>query len=221
MFSPEINIISYIRRYDLDKTVEEIEKAFKCEALMSLFKTIDSYVDKAVKALEEQGYAIIHDRRLALKTRLVLYFRGFELPWDPYWNVPYLPASMIAEALRLAAWRIGRQCFSVKDLGTLEEKSPIAVLDAYPIFCPHSHSMIVADYIEEEGMCELDTPRRLPMLTIATNTVFRFVIVKKERLSCPEDKLFDELYLALRIALRRGIGALLPLGYGIFDVDLN
>jgi CRISPR-associated protein Cmr6 len=200
---------------------KEIKKMFDCDGLRPLFSNIDSHIDRLIKTLEEQ-YAIF-DARLALKTRLVIRSPPLELgvSWDPHWNLPYIPATMLRDALLAVARQTFTKCLGIKDFGTLEEPSSVVVLDAYPIQCPYGRSLLTVDYIEEEkGVSELDEPKRLPMLTVSSNTAFRIVVVvKKGALNCTEDELFEELYLLIRIALKRGIGALTTLGYGTFDIN--
>jgi CRISPR-associated protein Cmr6 len=228
MIAP-VNLESYIR-YKLQKSeqhndlriVQEIERMFNCDGLRLLFSSIENYMDRVIEALEEHGYTTIFDGRLALKTRLIIHLRNLPLelsvPWDPYWNLPYIPAATLRDALKAAAQQISTNCRV--DFGTLETPSTIAVLDAYPVQCPCCQSLVTVDYVEEEGMCELSGIKQLPILTVSSNTAFRIVLlVRKENLSCPEDKFLDALYLLIKIALKRGVGALTSLGYGAFNIN--
>ncbi len=199
----------------------EIEEMFNCDNLRPLFRDIDSRIDSLLKTLgEHRQYTAIFDARLALKTRLIIRSPPLEhgASWDPQWNLPYIPATMIKDVLQSAAG-IFTKCINVNDFGTLDKPSSIVILDAYPIQCPYGRSLVTVDYIEEEGVSELDEPKRLPVLTVTSGTAFRIVLLIKEgALNCTEDSLFNELYLLVRIALRRGIGALTSLGYGVFDI---
>jgi len=203
---------------EIDK--REIEKTFNCDDLKPLFSNVDSHIDRLIKILEEK-YAVIFDARLALKTRLVVRSPPLELgvPWDPQWNLPYIPATVLRDALQFATKQIITKCFGI--IGTLEEQSSVAVLDAYPIHCPYGSSLLTADYVEvERGVSELDEPEKLSILTVSSGTAFRIVVlVAKRALSCTEEELFKELYRLVKIALKRGIGALTSLGYGTFDVN--
>ncbi len=208
-------------RYD-EKVKQEIKRMFDCDGLRPLFSNVDGYVDRLIKALEEhKQYTVIFDARLALKTRLIIRSPPFEpgASWDPRWNLPYIPAVMLRDALQSATMQIAAKCLGVKDFGTPEEPSSIVVLDAYPIQCPRGRSLVAIDYIEEEGVSELNEPERLPVLAVSSGTAFRVVLfAKKGAFDCTEDKLFSELYLLTMIALKRGIGTLTSLGYGVFDI---
>jgi len=243
--SPGINVVSYLRyklfklaydqrgevtKDDLNRlsreAMLEIERAFRCEALTSLFRAVDSHVDWVVKALEALGYAAIYDRRLGLMTRLAIHLRSpytspLELgtSWDPYWNLPYIPATSLKGAIRSSAGRTN----CLKDLGTLEEASSVVVLDAYPILCPHGRSLVTVDiinphYREVEGeVSEVESsPTPLAMLTVASGTAFRITILatKRKRPACAE----EALSRLVSEALRRGIGTKTSLGYGMFNV---
>ncbi len=214
-----MTMLEYIHMLKRKAARQEIEKMFNCDDLRPLFNNVDSYVDRLIKALEEQ-YVPIFDAWLALKTRLIIRSPPLELgvPWDPQWNLPYIPAAMIRDALQSAAG-IFTKCIRVNDFGTLEKPSSIVVLDAYPIQCPYGCSLVTVDYIEKEGVSELDELERLPVLAVSSNTAFRIVLlVKKGVFDCTEDKLFDEVYRLVKITLGRGIGMLTSLGYGTFDV---
>jgi CRISPR/Cas system CMR subunit Cmr6 (Cas7 group RAMP superfamily) len=202
---------------EIDK--REIEKTFNCDGLKPLLSNVDSHIDRLIKILEER-YAVIFDARLALKTRLVVRSPPLELgvPWDQQWNLPYIPATVLRDALQFATKQIITKCFGT--IGTLEEQSSVAVLDAYPIQCPYGSSLLTADYVEADGVSELDEPEKLPIITVSSGTVFRIVVLRAKRaLSCTEEELFKELYRLVKIALKRGIGALTTLGYGTFDVN--
>jgi len=243
--SPGVNVVSYLRhkllklaydqrggvtKDDLNRlsreVMLEIERAYRCEALMPLFRAVDSHMDRVVKALEALGYAAIYDRRLGLMTRLAIHLRSpytspleLGISWDPYWNLPYIPATSLKGAIRSTAELTRTNC--LKDLGTLEEASSVVVLDAYPILCPRDRSMITVDiinphYREVEGeVSEIESsPTPLAMLTVANGTAFRIAILatKRKRLACAE----ETLSRLVSEALRRGIGAKTSLGYGIF-----
>jgi CRISPR-associated protein Cmr6 len=245
--SPGVNVVSYLR-YKLLKLVYErrgevtkddlnrlgrevmlkIEEAFRCEALTPLFRAVDSHMDRVVRALEALGYAAIYDRRLGLMTRLAIHLRSpytspleLGISWDPYWNLPYIPATSLKGAIRSTAELTHTNC--LKDLGTLEEASSIVVLDAYPILCPHGRSLVTVDiinphYREVEGkVSEVESsPTPLAMLTVTSGTAFRIAILatKRKRPACTE----EALSRLVSEALRRGIGAKTSLGYGMFSV---
>jgi len=243
--SPGVNVVSYLRykllkfayerrgevtKDDLNRlsreVMLEIERAFRCEALMPLFRAVDSHVDRVVKALEALGYAAIYDSRLSLMTRLAIHLRSpytspleLGISWDPYWNLPYIPATSLKGAIRSSASRTN----CLKDLGTLEEASSVVVLDAYPILCPRDRSLVTVDiinphYREVEGeVSEVESsPTPLAMLTVASGTAFRIAILatKRKRPACAE----ETLSRLVSEALRRGIGAKTSLGYGMFNV---
>jgi len=243
--SPGINVVSYLRykllklaydqrgevtKDDLNRlsreVMLEIERAFRCEALTSLFRAVDSHVDRVVKALETLGYAAIYDSRLSLMTRLAIHLRSpytspleLGISWDPYWNLPYIPATSLKGAIRSSASRTN----CLKDLGTLEEASSVVVLDAYPILCPRDRYLVTVDiinphYREVEGeVSEVESsPTPLAMLTVASGTAFRIAILatKRKRPACVE----EALSRLVSEALRRGIGAKTSLGYGMFNV---
>jgi CRISPR-associated protein Cmr6 len=242
--SPGINVVSYLRRKLLKLAYErrgevtkddlnrlsrevmlEIERAFSCEALTPLFQAVDGHVERAVKALEELGYAAIYNRNLGLMTRLAIHLRNpytspLELgtSWDPYWNLPYIPATSLKGAIRSTAELARTAC--LKDLGTLEEASSVVVLDAYPILCPRGRSLVTVDiinphYREVEGKAsEVESsPTPLAMLTVTSGTAFRIAILAtRRRPACTE----EALSRLVSEALRRGIGAKTSLGYGVF-----
>jgi CRISPR-associated protein Cmr6 len=242
--SPGVNVVSYLRLKLLEFAYErrgeatkddlnrlsrevmlEIERAFSCEALTPLFRAVDGHVERAVKALEELGYAAIYDKKLGLMTRLAIHLRSpytspLELgtSWDPYWNLPYIPATSLKGAIRSAAELTRTAC--LRDLGTLGEASSVVVLDAYPILCPRGRSLVTVDiinphYREVEGeVSEVESsPTPLAMLTVTSGTAFRIAILAtRRRPACTE----EALSRLVSEALRRGIGAKTSLGYGVF-----
>ena len=242
--SPGVNVVSYLRLKLLEFAYErrgeatkddlnrlsrevmlEIERAFSCEALTPLFRAVDSHVERAVKALEELGYAAIYNRNLGLMTRLAIHLRSpytspLELgtSWDPYWNLPYIPATSLKGAIRSTAELTRTAC--LRDLGTLGEASSVVVLDAYPILCPRGRSLVTVDiinphYREVEGeVSEVESsPTPLAMLTVTSGTAFRIAILAtRRRPACTE----EALSRLVSEALRRGIGAKTSLGYGVF-----
>jgi CRISPR-associated protein Cmr6 len=214
--------VANLERHVDEEMGREVEKMLSCDDLRPLFSNVDGHIDRLIKALEER-YVAIFDARLALKTRLVIRNPPLEhgVLWDPRWNLPYVPATMLRDALLSVARQTFTKCLGIKDFGTPEEPSSAVVLDAYPIQCPRGRSLLAVDYVEEErGISELDEPKRLPILTVSSGAVFRIVVVvKKGALSCTEEELFKELYRLIRIALKRGVGALTALGYGAFDVS--
>jgi CRISPR/Cas system CMR subunit Cmr6 (Cas7 group RAMP superfamily) len=239
MISPEVNMTSYLRyklfnAYEqrgeaakdnlsrLSRELMEIERAFRCEALVPLFRAIETHVDRVVKALEENGYTVAYDGRLGLMTRLAMhspYTSPLELiiPWHHFWNVPYIPASMLKQSIELAIKSFINRC-SIRDFGTLEEEeAPIAILDAYPVQCPHDRNLFTVDYVLLDNFGGWD---EVPILTISRGTAFRIVLMRKDKADLENRCTEDELLRILRIALHKGIGALRELGYGIFDVDV-
>lgn len=242
--SPGVNVVSYLRLKLLEFAYErrgeatkddlnrlsrevmlEIERAFSCEALTPLFRAVDGHVERAVKALEELGYAAIYDKKLGLMTRLAIHLRSpytspLELgtSWDPYWNLPYIPATSLKGAIRSTAELARTAC--LRDLGTLGEASSVVVLDAYPILCPRGRSLVTVDiinphYREVEGeVSEVESsPTPLAMLTVTSGTAFRIAILAtRRRPACTE----EALSRLVSEALRRGIGAKTSLGYGVF-----
>jgi len=242
--SPGVNVVSHLRykllkfayerrgeatKDDLNRlsreVMLEIERAFSCEALTPLFRAVDGHVERAVKALEELGYAAIYNRNLGLMTRLAIHLRSpytspLELgtSWDPYWNLPYIPATSLKGAIRSAAELTRTAC--LRDLGTLGEASSVVVLDAYPILCPRGRSLVTVDiinphYREVEGeVSEVESrPTPLAMLTVTSGAAFRIAILAtRRRPACTE----EALSRLVSEALRRGIGAKTSLGYGVF-----
>jgi len=245
--SPGVNVVSYLRlkllrlaselrggvtKDDLNRLSREVmlemERAFSCEALTPLFRAVDNHVERVVKALEELGYTAIYNRNLGLTSRLAIHLRSpytspLELgtSWDPYWNLPYIPATSLKGAIRSTAELTGSSC--LKDLGTLGEASSVVVLDAYPVLCPRGRSLITVDivnphYREAEGkVSEVESsPAPLAMLTVTSGTAFRIVVLAaRRRPACGE----EALSRIVSEALRRGIGAKTSLGYGIFKVS--
>ncbi|WP_291765807.1 type III-B CRISPR module RAMP protein Cmr6, partial [Caldivirga sp. UBA161] len=233
--------------------MRELTEVYKCSNINDTLSKVSRHIDTVAKALEGLGYVTLINTNVVLLTRLAI---GFNNPyteplepaisWDPYWNLPYIPASSLKGAMRSVAHNNKSQCLNA--FGAQDESSSIIILDAYPVYCPQGKSLLTLDilnphYRETEGeVSEVQSrPTPLPFLTISRGVGLKVVVMVarsriRERLkgkcsdkdisnyvyakaNCKEACTGEEFRKIIIEALQSGIGAKTALGYGIFNIQ--
>ncbi|MGC8597815.1 MAG: type III-B CRISPR module RAMP protein Cmr6 [Thermocladium sp.] len=234
--------------------MEKLSESYRCSngIIKDILGNVDHWIEGNIKALEALGYAVAFKGVMMLLTRLSIglsnpYMEPLEpaIAWDPYWNLPYIPASSLKGAMRFIAESKGNPCKMA--FGNLNESSSIIVLDAYPTYCLRgsliSLDIINPHYRETEGrISEVQSkPSPLPFITVSRGVGFKIaILVARNRLkertmacndhdtnnyiyirttqsNCEKACTEDELRNIIAAALENGIGAKTSLGYGIFD----
>ncbi|MGC8570305.1 MAG: type III-B CRISPR module RAMP protein Cmr6 [Caldivirga sp.] len=235
------------------ETMRELTEAYRCSSINDTLNKVSRYIDTVAKALEDLGYVTLINANVVLLTRLAVglsnpYTEPLEpaISWDPYWNLPYIPASSLKGSMRAIAHNSKNPCINA--FGMQNESSTIITLDAYPVYCPQNRSLLTLDvlnphYRETEGeVSEAQSkPTPLPFLTVSRGVGFKIVVMVarnriKERLikgKCSEEDTSDYVYTNTNCkkactkkeiegivmeTLRNGIGAKTALGYGAFNI---
>ncbi len=230
-----------------------LTEAYKCSNINDTLSKVSKHIDTVVEALEGLGYVTLIKKNVVLLTRLAIglnnpYTEPLEpaISWDPYWNLPYIPASSLKGAMRAVAYNNKSPCLSA--FGTQNESSTVIVLDAYPVYCPRERGLLTLDilnphYRETEGeVSEVQSkPTPLPFLTISRGVGLKVVVMAaknriRERLiegKCGSKDAGDYIYTnancdkvctrreferIITDALEGGIGAKTALGYGVFNI---
>jgi CRISPR-associated protein Cmr6 len=185
-------------------------------------------VDEYVEALEELGYVKVMDLNFVALTPLAIGLRNpytepleISISWDPYINLPYIPASSLKGAVASLAWMNNSKLYDF--LSKKDEASPIIFLDAYPVEIL-GKGLLALDitnphYREvERKISEPESrPRPLRFLVVSRGIAFRIIVCAARRwltLHRPLD--LEGLRSLIRGALSRGIGAKTSIGYGRF-----
>lgn len=238
----DINIVSYLKEKFVDiyisRTSEDISERItnvRQEIIETLLTSSSSdniltalndakrYLEEVIEGYKGAGYEPLIDTGLKLKSRLLVgtgnpYLKGlFDIGmcWDPYLNLPYIPATSIKGVLRFSAELLSL-CIDV--FGNKEEAGDIIILDSYPISCERKLidvDIINPHYKEVEGKIkEIDVnPVPIPFLTVAAGVTFRFVIMRRKGLKGCN---VSDMRRILEYALRVGFGAKTSLAYGRF-----
>jgi len=242
------NLKDALNEYNRD-AMRLITEAYRCDNVGELLRRVDDWVKEEVEALEGLGYGVVFNAVIPLMTRLAIglrhpYTEPLEpaIAWDPYWNLPYIPASSLKGAMRSIAETNNHPC--AKALGERNEASTVVVLDSYPTYCPPGRGLLTLDiinphYKEVSGeISEAESnPTPLVFLTVSRGVGFRVVILtarNRLREKCggavAEDYVYadakcnkactvKELEWLINKALQGGIGAKTALGYGVFKVQ--
>jgi CRISPR-associated protein Cmr6 len=212
-------------RYDIAKQLYEAYSSK--EDIAILLTEAKKLIDESVKALNELGYTKIVDSNFITLTPLAIglhnpYTEPLEISiaWDPYINLPYIPASSLKGAVASLAWADGSELYDL--LSKKDEASPIVFLDSYPVEV-FDKSLLALDiinphYREAEGKISEpeSSPTPLRFLVVSKHVAFRVVIcIAKRWFTFHKQKLnLNELTALVSSALSRGVGAKTSLGYG-------
>ncbi len=197
------------------------------ESLIKLLSKVNNLMSNIRKALEDRGYDIV-DIPVITKTRLLIGLseQSFTRPicdlglaWDPYFNLPYIPASTLKGALRSYMERSGLTRKQVDEiLGSHEEGLKIMFVDSYPIHVRDKLLTIEVTtpiYQEQRGAIKEHEARPVPIHYIAVEKGVTFRLIVGIRDIEPQKReLINKFILE---TLREGIGAKTLLGYGILE----
>jgi CRISPR-associated protein Cmr6 len=185
-------------------------------------------IEKASRKLFKEFYMI----RAELVSRMLIHTRSSTLPleislaWDPYLNIPYIPATSIKGALRsyFREYKIDINGCDEKTLfGTEEGEGVLEFFDAYPVSCRKylvDAEVTTPHYRELEGKMDEASSNPTPIvhLAISPGTVFHIPITfrstKNDRCRGVENKVIDHVMNAIE----NGIGARTSVGYGYIRV---
>ena len=207
---------------------QELSSAYSKGGARELMAKAKQLVDEAVKALKELGYELI-DLSFVTTTPLAIGLRNpytepleIAIAWDPYLNLPYIPASSLKGAVASLAWATGSKLYDL--LSKRDEASPIVFLDAYPVDVYGEGGLLAVDivnphYREVEGSISEPESRPTPLrfLVVPKGVAFRVASGIARRWLAFRGQLdVKELESLIVQALSRGIGAKTSLGYGRF-----
>ncbi|MBB5253320.1 type III-B CRISPR module RAMP protein Cmr6 [Sulfurisphaera ohwakuensis] len=137
------------------------------------------------------------------------------ISFDPYMNLPYIPASEIKGIVRsYIEDKLGKQ--EAKEIfGDEEREGSVNFTDAYPVraesfvFVP---DIITPHYNGKKSEADVE-PKPIIYLTIAPKVTFRFLIYyKREDVGKP-------LCDVLPLVITRGLGARSSVGYSLFELS--
>ncbi|NPB00418.1 MAG: type III-B CRISPR module RAMP protein Cmr6, partial [Crenarchaeota archaeon] len=214
---------THIKMEILKNIVEKYSKTN--ESLLRLLSEANNIMTSIRKTLEEKRYDII-DIPIITKTRLLIGLseQSFTRPicdlglsWDPYLNLPYIPASTLKGALRSYMERSGLTRKQVDELlGSHEEGLKVVFVDSYPIHLKDRLLTIEVTtpiYQEQKGTIREHEARPVPIHYIAVEKGVTFRLIVGIRDIDPQKReLINKFILE---TLKEGIGAKTLLGYGI------
>lgn len=197
------------------------------ESLIRLLSKVNDLMSNIRRALEDKGYSII-DIPVITKSRLLIGLseQSFTRPicdlglaWDPYLNLPYIPASTLKGALRSYMERSGLTRRQVDEiLGSHEEGLKVVFVDSYPIHLKDKLLTIEVTtpiYQEQKGVIREHEVRPVPIHYIAVEKGVTFRLIVGIRDIEPQKReLINKFILE---TLKEGIGAKTLLGYGILE----
>ena len=213
----------------------------KNKELKILLDRANKKMDYIKDALHQMNYSIL-DIPVRTVSKLIIgmsdEFFGKQiydvgLTWDPYLNLPYIPASSLKGAFRAYLYlkRITiNDRVAEKLLGTTERVSYIVFTDSYPISLG-SRSLLTPEvttpiYREIEGRIYESLAEPVPIIypVINKDVTFRIIVgikpekvIKNEKDRQIASKLRVSLSRYLLDMLRYGIGAKTLIGYGILS----
>ncbi|BDC17370.1 type III-B CRISPR module RAMP protein Cmr6 [Acidianus sp. HS-5] len=199
------------------KIAESISKYLDKE----LLKQANAYTDNLKSMLKKLHYTII-DVKIITRTKMLVGVSTslgklvFEsgISFDPYMNLPYIPASEIKGIIRsYIEDKLGEQ--EAKEIfGDTEREGSINFTDAYPVraenfvFVP---DVITPHYSKKKSEADAE-PTPIIHLTIAPKVTFRFLIYyKREDVGKP-------VCDTLPIVVIKGLGARSSVGYSLFEL---
>ncbi|ADX84682.1 type III-B CRISPR module RAMP protein Cmr6 [Saccharolobus islandicus] len=210
------------------KDVEEKRNIFKrevAELISRNFKLdgekVRNYFDSLKEVLKSLKYTIV-DVEITTRTRALIgvstslgkLIFGSGISFDPYMNLPYIPASEIKGIVRsYIEGKLGEQ-EAEEIFGNEEREGNVNFTDAYPtrskdfLFVP---DVITPHYNGKKSEADAE-PRPVIHLTIAPKVTFRFLIYyKREDVGKP-------ICDSMPIILIRGLGARSSVGYSLFEL---
>jgi len=228
--------------------IESIVKGYRCNSdrVKELLRESKEFLNKVSSALLSNGYQV-REVVMELEGRGVVGTSSdvgrllFEwgLAFDPYLNLPYIPASTIKGAIRRAYLRVCRKEFkeaceirAEKLFGSTESPGKIGFTDAYPVECLGKY-LLVPDVItphyvnikyEKDAM-----PKPAHYLSIGKGVRFKFFMfyyggedIDEELTKDPSSvRSLNDLRIldkALLLSLGLGIGGKTLTGYTHFKL---
>ncbi|PVU74943.1 type III-B CRISPR module RAMP protein Cmr6 [Sulfolobus sp. SCGC AB-777_G06] len=210
------------------KDVEEKKSLFKrevAEIVSRNFKLdgekVKKYFDNLKEILKSLKYTIV-DVEITTRTRTLIgvstslgkLIFDSGISFDPYMNLPYIPASEIKGIVRSHIEdKLGEQ--EAKEIfGDEEREGNVNFTDAYPtrsenfLFVP---DVITPHYNKKKSEADAQ-PTPVIHLTIASKATFRFLIYyKREDVGKP-------ICDTLPLVIMKGIGARSSVGYSLFEL---
>lgn len=226
---PEV-LERYVSIFSRTVVADKLRWGFRCDKIRGLLRNALSYVYSVVDGLRKADFNVFVLRG-ELTSRLTIHTRSPQMPleiglaWDPYMNLPYIPASsikgVVGEYFRRNNVKIGDYTYT-KLLGTTEMEGLIVFHDSYPVECKDElihPEVLTPHYIEHEGRIdEVNVrPRPLTYPTVAPGTVFYIPIALSKELKLDINST-NELIDKIAKALENGIGAKTSVGYGYMKV---
>ncbi|MCS7104957.1 MAG: type III-B CRISPR module RAMP protein Cmr6 [Thermofilaceae archaeon] len=172
-----------------------------------------------------------------LKSRLIVHMRNPYLPldvglaWDPYLNLPYIPASSVKGVVRSYFEEKGitiNQLDTSILFGSRDREGYVIFFDAYPVACEKTliePEVLTPHYSEVEGMIDETSskPRAIVYPTVARGVQIIFplalkIVDEREDLVDIIKKNSNTIVNNISRALEQGIGAKTALGYGYMEV---
>ncbi|ACP45034.1 CRISPR-associated RAMP protein, Cmr6 family [Sulfolobus islandicus Y.G.57.14] len=211
------------------KDVEEKKSLFKrevAELVSRNFKLdgekVKKYFDNLKEILKSLKYTIV-DVEITTRTRALIgvstslgrLIFDSGISFDPYMNLPYIPASEIKGIVRsYIEDKLGEQD-AEKIFGNEEMEGNVNFTDAYPtrpenfLFVP---DVITPHYNKKKSEADAE-PKPAIHLTIAPKVTFRFLIYyKREDVGKP-------ICDSLPLVIIRGLGARSSVGYSLFELS--
>jgi CRISPR-associated protein Cmr6 len=210
------------------KIAQRLSSEYSKEKAMELIREAEKTVDESMKALEELGYVKVMDSNFVTLTPLAIGLRNpymepleVSISWDPYINLPYIPATSLKGAVASLAWMNNSKLYDL--LSKKDEASPIIFLDAYPVEILNKGllalDIINPHYREVEGRISEPESRPTPLrfLVVSRGVAFRIIVYVARRWLTPHRPLdLEGLRSLIMDTLSRGIGAKTSIGYGRF-----
>jgi len=211
------------------KDIEEKKSLFKrevAELVSRNFKLegekVRNYFDNLKEILKSLKYTIV-DVEITTRTRALIgvstslgkLIFDSGISFDPYMNLPYIPASEIKGIVRsYIEDKLGEQ--EAKEIfGDEEREGNVNFTDAYPtrsenfLFVP---DVITPHYNKKKSEADAE-PTPVIHLTIAPKVSFRFLIYyKREDVGKP-------ICDSLPLVIMRGLGARSSVGYSLFELS--
>ena len=211
------------------KNVKEKKSLFKreiAELVSKNFKLdgekVKKYFDNLKEVLKSLKYTIV-DVEITTRTRALIgvstslgkLIFDSGISFDPYMNLPYIPASEIKGIVRsYIEDKLGEQD-AEEIFGNEEREGNVNFTDAYPtssenfLFVP---DVITPHYNKKKSEADAE-PTPVIHLTIAPKVTFRFLIYyKREDVGKP-------ICDSLPMIIIRGLGARSSVGYSLFELS--
>jgi len=216
-------------RFIILKDIEEKRSIFKREVAELVSRNfrldgekVKKYFDNLKEILKSLKYTIV-DVEITTRTRALIgvstslgkLIFDSGISFDPYMNLPYIPASEIKGIVRSHIEdKLGKQ--EAKEIfGNEEREGNVNFTDAYPtrsenfLFVP---DVITPHYSKKKSEADAE-PTPVIHLTIAPKVTFRFLIYyKREDVGKP-------ICDTLPLVIMKGLGARSSVGYSLFELS--